>query len=77
MNYDDKIAALEERLDILLLTLNTTDTKPIYFEKLDRYRTHALLRQRRRDEENEVKSEYFELKSRIAQLETDYPNIVK
>lgn len=80
MNYNqaiDKINSLEERLDILLLTLNSTDSKPVYFEKLKRYKDHALIRQRRRDEENEIKSEYFELKTRIAQLETDYPNLVK
>jgi hypothetical protein len=82
MNYDqviDKINALEERLDIILLTMQDIGhgASVEFRDKLDRYRTHALLRQRRRDEENEVKSEYFELKTRIAQLEADYPNIVK
>lgn len=81
MNYDqviDKINALEERLDVLLLTMQIGHgASASLYDKLDRMRNRALVRQRQRDEEDEIKSEYWKLKLRLQEIESDYPNLVK
>lgn len=79
MNYDDKINALEERLDIILLTMQDIGhgASVEFRDKLDRIRNRALVRQHQRDEENSIKEEYWKLKMRLQEIESDYPNLVK
>lgn len=78
MINDDRIERLEEKLDIVLLTMiNHTECKPEILAILDRYKKRAVIRQCRRDELNNIKDEYFKMKTRIAEIESDYPNLVK
>lgn len=77
MNYE-QINALEERLDIILLTMNVgTQGKPQHYEMLDYYRKRAVVRQQRRDETAEIKDEYFKLKTRIQEMESDHPELLR
>ena len=79
MNYDDKINALEERLDIILLTMQDIGhgASVEFRDKLDRMRNRALVRVRRRDEVEGIKEEYWKCRQRLAEIESDYPDIVK
>lgn len=78
MNVEEKINALEERLDVLLLTMQIGHgASASLYDKLDRIRNRALVRQHQRDEENSIKEEYYKLKMRLQEIESDYPNLVK
>lgn len=81
MNYDnvvEKLKTLEERIDIILMTMAIAPgASPEYYELIDRYKTKAAYRQRLRDDENKIKEEYWQITNRLKELETDYPNLFK
>lgn len=74
MNYDQviqKVNRLEEILDLVVLTLPNSPTD--IGVKLGKAKERAEKRQALRDRENEIRNEYYNLKMRIMELESDHP----
>ena len=67
----EKVLKLEETLDLIVLTLPNSPTD--IGVKLSQVKQRAEKRQALRDRENEIRNEYYNLKIRIMELESDHP----
>lgn len=77
-NYDEKFRQLEDKLDIVLLTMTVeSNGEPDHYIRLNKFINSAIKRQKRRTEEDNIKGEYIKLKQRLSEIETDYSEIVK
>ena len=67
----EKVLRMEEVLDLVVLTLPNSPTD--IGVKLGKAKERAEKRQALRDRENEIRNEYYNLKMRIMELESDHP----
>ena len=67
----ENVIRLEETLDLVVLTLPNSPTD--IGVKLGKAKERAEKRQALRDRENEIRNEYYNLKMRIMELESDHP----
>lgn len=67
----EKVIRLEETLDLVVLSLPNSPTD--IGVKLGVAKQKAEKRQSLRDRENEVRNEYYNLKMRLMELESDHP----
>lgn len=79
MNYDqviEKLKQVEETIDIILLTMHgDAGASVALYPEIDKIVARAKKRRIMRDQEKAAQKEYWSLKQRIVELETDYPQL--
>ena len=71
-----KIRCIGEKLDLLLCIANPTREQNEEYPRLADIINRSINNQKRRQKENQLIEEYWRLKDRIKEIESDHPELI-